>query len=68
MDVTRSTIPLVTFECEQDPTPLPPEGKLSTRAQAGWVPPDWLLDAIKKAEEEGWIPPPPPEDGQTPPK
>lgn len=67
MDVTSSTIPLVTFECEQEPGPLLP-GTKSTRAQAGWVPPDWLLDAIKKAEEEGWIPPPPPEDGQTSPK
>ena len=65
MDVTTSTIPIVTFECEQDPTPLPP-GTKSTRARLGWVPPDWLLDAIKQAEEEGWTPPPPPETGPTP--
>ncbi len=58
MNETSSTIPLVTFDCEQDPTPLPPEGLLSTRARMGWQPPDWLLDAIQKDEEERRTRPP----------
>ncbi len=57
MNETSSTIPFLTFECEQEPGPLVP-GTKSTRARMGWQPPEWLLDAIKKAEAEGWTRPP----------